>query len=274
MTPTTTERRHPHSRAQGSPTAEAVWAALAKRYTPPAWALLAQVGNGTGFAGNRYADAVAMSLWPSRGLHLHGIEIKVYRSDWLRELKNPAKAEDIAAYCNFWWVATGPDVILPGELPSAWGHLVLAGKRGLVMEHAASENKGAAMDLPMVAAILRRASEGMVPRESVNGLVSAAREEGVELGKARVEREVGIEAVQRKYDELRKSVGAFESASGVQVGSPWIAGDVGRRFAAASVLDGIAQGYNMQHVESALQSALNNVKAARRAASHPKETES
>jgi hypothetical protein len=272
--PTTTERRRPHSRANGTPTAETVWAALAKRYTPPAWALLAQVGNGTGFTGNRYADAMAMSLWPSRGLHLHGIEIKVYRADWLRELKDPAKAEDVAAYCNFWWVATPPDVIRPGELPHAWGHLVLNGRRGLVSEKDPTENKGAALDLPMVAAILRRASEGMVPREAVNGLTAAAREEGIELGKQRVEQDTGIEAVQRQYDELRKAVEAFEAASGVQIGSPWGAGDVGRRFRAASVIDSIRQGHDMDYTQQRLQSALDMVKAARRGAdTHPEVTE-
>jgi hypothetical protein len=275
MSPTTTERRRAHSRSSGTPTADTVWAALAKRYPPPAWALLAQVGNGTGFTGNRYADAMAMSLWPSRGLHLHGFEIKVYRTDWLRELKDPAKAEDVAAYCNFWWVATAPDVIRPGELPATWGHLVLNGKRGLVMEQIATENHGAALDLPMVAAILRRASDGMVPRQSVNGLVSAAREEGVAHGKTLVEREIGIEAVERKYNTLRKAVDLFQEASGVQIGSEWNAGDVGRRFARAAVLNEVEQGYNLQHVESALASALNNVRAAKQAASPsiPKGTE-
>lgn len=261
----TTERRKPASRSSGTPTAESIWAALSKRYPPPAWALLAQVGNGTGFTGNRYADAMAMSLWPSRGLHLHGFEIKVYRGDWLRELKNPAKAEDVASYCNFWWVATTADVIRPGELPAAWGHLMLVGKRGLVMEREATLNQGAALDLPMVAAILRRASEGMVPRESVNGLCAAAREAGIEVGKDRVEREVGIAAVQRKHDEPRNAVDAFEAASGVQIGSPWRAGDVGKRFNAAAVIDGVRQGHDLKHVEERLTAALDNVKACRRA---------
>ena len=45
-------------------------------------------------------DAVIMSLWPSRGLELHGVEIKVSRADWKREAADPAKAEAIAAYCD------------------------------------------------------------------------------------------------------------------------------------------------------------------------------
>ena len=39
-----------------------------------------------GFAGGgRYADAIAMNLWPSRGLAVHGFEIKISRGDWQRE---------------------------------------------------------------------------------------------------------------------------------------------------------------------------------------------
>jgi len=52
-------------------------------------------------------------LWPSRGLHLMGFEIKAGRGDWLRELKDPGKAEGIAAYCDQWWVVAPAEVIVP-----------------------------------------------------------------------------------------------------------------------------------------------------------------
>ena len=77
---------------------------LAKKYAAPQYAFLEQVRNGTGGFANRSADAMALSLWPSRGLMLDGFEIKGYRTDWLRELKNPAKAEELAVYCNRWWI--------------------------------------------------------------------------------------------------------------------------------------------------------------------------
>lgn len=76
-------------------TAGDVMVALAHRYPAPGYALLPQVANGTGYAASRHCDAIALSLWPSRGIRLHGFEIKVARSDWLRELKDPAKAEAI-----------------------------------------------------------------------------------------------------------------------------------------------------------------------------------
>lgn len=105
-------------------TAADIRAALRRRYAAPAWALLFEIGDETGAGKRRAADAVAMSLWPSRGLAIEGIEIKVSRSDWLRELKAPAKAESIAHRCNAWWIATAPGVIR-GDLPPGWGHMEL-----------------------------------------------------------------------------------------------------------------------------------------------------
>ena len=69
-----------------------VRAALARKFCAPEYALFYEVANATGSAATRSADAIAMGLWPSRGLYLQGFEIKVSRSDWLSELKNPAKA--------------------------------------------------------------------------------------------------------------------------------------------------------------------------------------
>ena len=49
---------------------------LRTRYQAPAYAYLPQVGDSTGYSVHRHADAIVMSLWPSRGLHLMGFEIK------------------------------------------------------------------------------------------------------------------------------------------------------------------------------------------------------
>jgi hypothetical protein len=245
-------------------------AALAKRYPPPSYALLEQVGNGTGFTGNRWADALAMGLWPSRGLHLNGFEIKVSRADWLRELKRPDKAEEIACYCDFWWVVAPVNVVTLDELPIAWGLLELNGRRGLVAKKAAPERKGVTpLDTPMVAAILRRATEHMVPRSSVAGLISDAREEGIAIGKERAERESGDERVRRDLAELAKAVERFETASGVSIGSEWQAGNVGRRFKVAAAMEELQSGYRLRDAEHGLQAALDGVKALRRSLSDP-----
>jgi hypothetical protein len=91
-------------------------------FAPPHFAFLTQVRNGTGFQKQaRTADAVAMGTWPSRGIHLHGIEIKVDHRDFKREVANPQKAEDIAKYCHFWWLAVTHEKVAPLEMvPANW----------------------------------------------------------------------------------------------------------------------------------------------------------
>lgn len=50
--------------------------ALRPLYPAAEYALLPQVANATGARTKRHCDALALSLWPSRGLHLHGFEMK------------------------------------------------------------------------------------------------------------------------------------------------------------------------------------------------------
>lgn len=61
-------------------------------------------------------------------MQLHGHEIKVSRSDWLVELRDPSKAEAWKQYCDRWWLVAPRDIVKPEELPEGWGLLVPAGK--------------------------------------------------------------------------------------------------------------------------------------------------
>lgn len=82
-------------------TSEQVLSALrAGPFFGEGYAWFYQVSNGTGWHGRkRFADALVLSCWPSRGINLSGIEVKVSRSDWRRELDIPEKAEAIAKWC-------------------------------------------------------------------------------------------------------------------------------------------------------------------------------
>ena len=98
---------------------------LRAKYDPQAYVLLTEVGNSTGFGCRRHCDALVMSLWPSRGLEIIGIEVKVRRSDWLKELSLPEKAEEISRYCDRWYLAVGDEnIVQEGELPKNWGLMV------------------------------------------------------------------------------------------------------------------------------------------------------
>jgi len=100
------------------------------------WVRAEHVRNGTGFYGHssdpeiryaplRTADFMALDCWESKGHQIHGVEVKVSRSDWLTELKDPEKAETFKRYCHRWWLAVSDASIVRDDLPDGWGLLVL-----------------------------------------------------------------------------------------------------------------------------------------------------
>ncbi len=220
---------------QGATTEPELVAMLAKRFAAPAWAFLSQVRNGTGWQRSvRTADALAMGLWPSRGLELHGFEIKVSRSDWRRELKAPEKAEEIARFCHRWWIVVSDEgIVADGELPPAWGLLAPRGGK-LVTVQEAPLQEAQAPDHTFLAAILRNASEGSVPRAAFDLQLQKAREEIAEAERKSGERQ--REHIRRRLEELQAQVTEFEKASGVEIGRSWMVGRIGE--AVRAVMEG------------------------------------
>ena len=151
-------------------TAAEVRAGLLRHFAQPECAVVFEVAQSTGYNARRHLDAVAMELWPSRGLSLHGIEIKVSRGDWRREKANPAKAEEIARFCDFFWIAAPAGLVPQEELPSAWGLLELDGdtiKQAVAATKTASQQIGR----PFLAAVMRAGSRGIDPN-SVEAVIS------------------------------------------------------------------------------------------------------
>ncbi|MGW5529450.1 hypothetical protein [Streptomyces xanthochromogenes] len=74
----------------------------------------------------RRADAVHVGLWQSRGAgRIDVCELKTSRSDFRRELEQPAKAEAWWPYSTtFSIVSPGIDITPPEELPPGWGLLI------------------------------------------------------------------------------------------------------------------------------------------------------
>lgn len=95
--------------------------ALQARYGRTA-VVVEEVPNATGGNAKRKADAVAIGLWPSRGLFVHVYEIKTDRRDLLRELKDPEKGDEIGRLADEFWLYVTPDVTRPNDpIPPAWG---------------------------------------------------------------------------------------------------------------------------------------------------------
>lgn len=120
------------------------------------YAVAEHVRNDAGFSATRTADFVAMDLWPGygKGLHLHGHEVKVSRSDWLTELKDPEKARAFIPHCNFWWLVVPDARIVKDDLPDGWGLLVL-NRNGLRAKVKAPYKTAEPMPRGFVAAMLR-----------------------------------------------------------------------------------------------------------------------
>lgn len=206
--------------------ANEVIAALRLRYPRDAYAFLEQVSNATGFKARRWSDALVMSLWPSRGLEVIGIEVKVSRSDWLAELNNPAKADEIAKYCDAWYLAVGDEeIVQTGELPMGWGLLVPMADGKMRCKTEPIRNHDVRLDRPFIAAVLRRAQEQIVPEAELQAKYREGQAEAEKRLKDYVPSEYKF--AKQYHDELKNKVAEFELASGVSIQHAWDGGKLG-----------------------------------------------
>lgn len=196
---------------------------LEKRYCAPEWSFFREVRDATG-GGTRSADGLAMNMWPSRGLAVHGFEIKVSRQDWLRELKNPEKSQAIQRFCDHWWiVVSNKEIIRPGELPATWGLMVPRAK-ALVAIIDAPKLEARPLDRGFVASVLRNAKDSFTTDEAVAARIREAKVAGIEEGKnnEKWKNEHRI----RELEDLKAAVAEFERQSGVHL-SKWDGGRIG-----------------------------------------------
>jgi hypothetical protein len=127
----------------------------------PRYVMAEHVRNYCGFAGYRTitplrtADALAVDLWPSSGHVVHGFEVKVSRSDWLTELKDPEKAEAFKPYCDYWWLVVPDAAIVRDDLPPGWGLMTAVGTNGLRIRIRAPRLDRQPMPFEMTASWLR-----------------------------------------------------------------------------------------------------------------------
>ena len=190
---------------------------LREKYPPAAYAFLTEVGNSTGFGCRRHCDALVMSLWPSRGLEIIGIEVKVRRSDWLKELSLPEKAEEIARYCDRWYLAVGDEnIVQEGELPKSWGLIVpkSPGDSLRVKTEAKLTEPEPQPDRNFLAAILRQVQNQVGEEAAFNRGRIEGKHESDKFHEAH-----NYEA--QDLNELQKKVQDFERASGVSIGRSW-----------------------------------------------------
>lgn len=214
--------------------------ALRKRYAFPEWVLMEEVRDAAGFSGKRSADGIAMGMWPSRGLEIHGIEIKAYRGDWLRELKDPAKADEISSYCDRWWIVASPDVVKIDELPVAWGLLELRGQSLKALKEAPRNESIRPLNRHFVAAMMRRV--GQIDQDMIRRAVDAETTRIREQSEGRIKAEV--ERRTKRLTEVEKSCAEIKAACGIDLLGYYLdAKKAGAAIKYAMEVHDVAQGY-------------------------------
>lgn len=198
----------------GSVTFDDVIKALKARYAPPQWAFIQQVGDSTGAYTSRHIDALAMGLWPSRGLELIGLEVKVSRGDWRRELRKPDKAEPVARRCDRFYVVAPKDVVPIAEVPANWGLIEVLPSGKTVQKKEATKLSPEPLTHGFLAAILRRVSLEDPAREAEIRMRREIREDMLKNdlpGLVKSE----TTGLRIELGRLRERVESFEKATGV-----------------------------------------------------------
>lgn len=245
----------------------------------PAGALLPGVRDAAGFDAKRTIDALGFHFWPSRGLLIDAYECKSARSDWLREVEDPAKADRFCALADRFYVVAGrADIVKLDEVPPDWGLLVPHGdklkevKPAKVLhadspavqewaERAHSARRGAGpRPLPpgfnrsFLVAIVRQATKVNDTRAALRQERDAGFREGVVSGERSAARELErLRALEQTVREFEQALGYPISGRRSYLGQDVSTTDIGRTL--RNILDGDA---NVRGLRNRLDAAAEN----------------
>lgn len=212
-----------------------LWTQLERRYEDSqGWLLFYEVANGTGYKGTGFADAMAMSVWPSRGIQLLGFEIKRSRSDLLKELRDEQKAEKFIKFCHQWWLVVSDAKLTEGvEVPPNWG--ILAPRNNVLYQvRPAAKLEPEPWKPEFIAAIMRRFHEAHTKKD-IAAMRAAVDERAKEMAKvnAKTASASDLAAAKREadrykglYEALKQRIDDFEAKSGIPVNT-WQASNIG-----------------------------------------------
>ena len=180
-----------------------------------------QVNNGAGFGFGRTLDAIVFDTWPSKGLGLEGIEVKVSKGDLRRELQHPDKSAQFIEYLDTFSICAPKEVLADGMrdlIPKRWGIYTLTDegalrtvRKPLYLHDDGRDRK--VLDRSIAAAFCRALVQRSLSREAEN----AAHDRGYEQGVAWSKREA--DSLRFERNNLVDRIKEFEEASGVQIDS-------------------------------------------------------
>jgi len=183
-----------------------------------------EVGDATGGNQRRWADAVSMEFWPSRGLEIVGYEVKISRSDWLNELKDPSKSQAVSRYCDRFYLVAPPGVLGIDELPKTWGYIEVTAHEygdqvtwGLRTKNKAPKRDVTPINRNFAASLIRCALRKYGNKEMLQTIRQEEENKARALYKNHNQKELAI--AQRRLSDLQDKVRDFERISGVSINS-------------------------------------------------------
>lgn len=207
--------------------ADEVRAVLTKRWPEAEYLHIAEAPLDSSRQG-RKLDLLVVSLWRSRGHERDGVEIKVSWSDYRRELKNPAKADQWWSFVDRFWVAAPLPLakrILDEEPPpTSWGLLGVTetGSQELVKPE---RHKPSPFSWPVVIGLLRASADAGI--SALQRAEGRGYNRGYEQGKSDISGGQELDRVRHQHEQLLGQVAAFEEFAGVTLSNryEWMAGE-------------------------------------------------
>lgn len=251
-------------------TAEDLSAALRRRLeSQGGWYQFEEVQAGP--SAGRFADVVAVQTFWSRGIKVEAYELKVNRGDWLKELRDPEKAEAIAKHVDRFYVVASPGVVQLAEVPEGWGLLECRPPSNKLRQLKAApplqDGKRKRVSLGMFIGILRAAERAWWKPTSADfeRVAQQARLEGYDAGK-RAAGDKEPADLQLELDRLRKTIREFNEKSGVQL-HEYNGGDLGAAMQVLRLLES-GRGWSLraraEYAEHSLAQALADLRVAMR----------
>lgn len=182
------------------------------RFSRPEWYSIEEAT-----LGNRRADVIAINLYRSRAWAIHGFEVKASRGDWIRELANPDKAEELHRFVDVWWVVAPKGLVESGELPAGWGLLEPSGRGLRAKTQPIIPKKYPNMKRELFARFLLKMldAEQAARNDAASALADERRESIREEAKRFARQE--NEDLEYELESIRTKVSEFEEASGVSL---------------------------------------------------------
>lgn len=190
---------------------------LQKRYPPAECVIMQEVSDTTGHSRSRSADFIIVNLWPSRGNSVIGMEQKISRSDWLREIKDPKKQEAHFKFCDYFYLITeGEKIAKLEEIPASWGWIDVRGSSLKTMKEAPRLTP-VPLEKGFICSMLRRAAakDSYVHRDTLEGFI----EEKAAVNTKNMEYKMS--SLQGELESLQTRVKEFVTASGLQIDGPY-----------------------------------------------------